>query len=420
MKKRLKIISLLVLSIFVLAFFSACGTVDTDIRLLPALPWSFSGQSISEVSTFEIIRYAVDLDQNGNEIHTIVNDPTNSFVTYTLLQNHSLQFEIGKTPTQIPMAGYTLVSMNLSVFYDYVDSAGQNHAYTHTIVSHSVFNSLTLAARYSYRSANVTDVMREGVFLTRNSHNLWMNYTSGQGRIVTLPNEDQHAQTTNRSIRGGGTNQAYCNEYLFFLLRALQSTGGGDEGHAWAQAINFFLPFDDLMADRRIAQRDLSQSTTSAVVPVQRLSDQISILTDEDDDSDDEDEESESMIEQSASASADVVRVNAGLCNDFVKQTFDIPPHRTSAPNFWDNPAIARRTTIGLAEERTGPNIVLYYSAFPTVGNRALPTGPDFALDKVLLQVVTQVYGFRGSSFDTRTPVYRQVFRLVNYDNGTV
>jgi len=363
------------------------------------LPWSDPRgvDRVQEISTFEIIRFndswnvaegqqPVQINRTGRN----ADGQLYSFVRYTLTQGMGLDFDLYSAPSPVSSPYQTLLEMELSILYkdDYfVDPAlhwDSNPSTIHSMVS---FNSLTLDAVASWRRSSVVEEVRLGpndYEFTRGYVETWADY---QGRTARVVYPD--GSVRQRNIRSaGGDRNSYDNESLFFLLRALRSTTAPEAAslQPQAQTLDFFLPFDCLNSGRngnRPGPRSVQQST----VPV-RVSPQ-----------------------------------PAGFCNLFIEQHFNIPSDITQSDDpdfdFWASPRIAHRTNLRLNQQQSGPDIVLYYSAFPVRTHPYIPTLPAFELSKVLLQFRTYTFGVRNGSFDTVNPIYTQVFRLVEYWNGS-
>jgi len=380
MKKLIVVFAML----FFAASLMACGpgqVVTIGLNDPDSLPWNIGvgGNFVYEVSTFEVQRF-FNIRNDDNEIEReLENIPSLSTMTFRLRQGHSLYFPNalnfaldGTRPAVRRYDAHTLLQMELRVAYCYDIGVSE------IVYSYAVFDSANMAAVFSWRRAQMSALVQAGEFVYGDSsHQMWIDYRGNYSNAFIIyypaPNETSY---NSRPIPAAGDLAHLCNEYLFFLLRALNSTNTGG-----SQAIDFFNPMNALKNDRRINPVTINQETASSIVPLPF----------------------------------------GGVPTNLVQSHFNIPSSSINQEGFWDNPRMARRTNLRLDTTRSGPDISLYFSAYPVRPSLYMYIGaPRFALTQVLMQIVTNTYGFRGGSFDTGTPLYTTVFSLVHYWNGVV
>ncbi|MCL2556016.1 MAG: hypothetical protein FWE03_03225 [Firmicutes bacterium] len=388
MKKLIIIVAMLFSILFAAASLTACGPGQVvTIGLNDPLPWSQDTFLVHEISTFEVRRY-FNTRNDENEIEReLINVPSLSTVTYTLRQGYSLNFpsnlniQLADTRPTVRRDNYTLrytlLQMELKIAYCYDEGV------TERISSYTVFDSANMAAKFSWRRAMVSALVQDGEFIYGDgSHQMWVDYRSDYRNafLIYYPAPNQ----TNYNIRSvpdaPGDFAHFCNEYLFFLLRALNSTNP-PANQSTSQYIDFFVPFNNLIQNNRIRPLTIRQETSGTHVAFPF----------------------------------------SGINDIFVQDNFNIDESSLAAENFWEHPRLARRTNLRLDTNRSGPDISLYFSAYPIrPASDFNPARPRFALNNVLMQIVTNTHGMRGGSFDWHTPLYTQVFSLVEYWNGVV
>jgi|GEM_PF-2234682 len=413
MKKLIKKLVVVFAVLFLTAAFipsnAACGPGQViTVGLIDPIPWSAGTHQIYERSVFEVRRYRNSI-YDGEFVRELINNPDESSVSYILRQGYSLEFpgELNSSlvpaslrgtnarnniPRVVPNQDHTLIQMYLEVIYDEDEGEIQR---AERIISYTVFetNCLNLSPVFSFRWAEMNNTLGQGGRQSNGSHQLWADYrTSDRQAFLVYYSDINEISFNTRSIANAS---GVCNEYLFFLLRALNSTSAGGQ-----QSIDFFLPLNDLMADNRIRPMSITQVTDAGRHPLRRYG-----------------------AEGRATSKWYGVGGYSSRTdfNNFIKGHFVVPDnvlYRDGGVAI-EHPSIATRTTLRLDGNRRGTDIELYFSAFETSDHPYNPGMSDFALRKVLLQVVTHSH-VSGSSFYADFPIYTQVFSLVEYINRGV
>ena len=411
-----KLVFIFAMFLFAAAFFTGCAQAQPSMRILNPLPWSNAGHFVRETSTYEIRRYfnshhnsSECEEENCNNCSSIdrelINIPEKSRITYTLSEGYSLDFPSTLTlaaledirPAVVQNVDHTLLQMEMIITYPLSEYP---YSYYNRISSYSVFNRHNLSAVFSWRNTSIADPLdADGEFLYGgSSYQLWIDYRADfrTAFLIYYPTACLTPRTNQNDIPNAtGIGVHFCNEYLFFLLRALESTSPSI-GQSASQNIDFFLPLSNLrQGDRRIRPMTITQTTTTGTTAQQLYA----------------------LRHYGAYGhTTNKWHGIGGINNDLIRgdrRFFDVP--LDIANN--DNPRIARRTSLRLDANRSGPDIELFFSAFPVLPDYLSAARPGVALDNVLLQVITHTYGMRGGRFDSSLPIYTQVFSLIEYTN---
>jgi len=405
MKKKISVVFLVFFVIAVLSL-SACGPgAVVTIGLSDTLPWaSGTDTRVYERSVFEVRRYE-NVPHDNSECEDCadcrdfdqiaINIPEKSTVTYTLRQGWSLSFPTALNmdlyssprPVAAQNSALTLLQMELVVVYDIILDHPHGTGYLEgvreeRVSSYAVFDSYNMAAVFSWRWARTRTVATlDGNDLVgkRTTHIMWVDYRDDylNSFLIYYTAANTINSNSSRVVDAPRGQHHICNEYLFFLMRALNTTGPNASG----QSIDFFLPLNALINNnRRVRSTTIMQQTTTSTVALPFS--------------------------------------GAAASREFIEEHFNIDEETAARENFWDRPNIARRTTLMLNDNRSGPGILLYFSAYPVLEQNN-PRRPAFALNKVLLQVVTHSH-VSGDQFDRDFPIYTQVFSLIEYHNAAI